>query len=166
MSIYATLWEIKVPKSHVFDDEWICVYAQAVPAHIGHPSIYTEGDIYKDFLPPVVEYDPDNCEGDFVERAVVILAEGRDKKVGQQYVDPLLVLTGAEYRAMHFRELMDLITYTLPWDQAAFGMSTGKGGETKMTRLENCPEILQREKLLAEKLARLSCYAAKVKGNP
>ena len=75
MSIYATLWEVQVRKSHRFDEEWICVYAQAVPAHIGHPSQYPEGDDYKDFLPPVVEYDPNNWEGDFVERAVVILAE-------------------------------------------------------------------------------------------
>ena len=96
----------------------------------------------------------------------MILAEGRDEKIGQRYMDPLLVLTGAEYRAMHFRELMNLITYTLPWDQTVCGMTTGEGGKTKIIRLENCPELLQGEKLLAEKLAHLSYYATKVKGNP
>jgi len=44
MSIYATLWEIKIPRRHAFDEEWVEVYAQAVPAHIGHPSDYPAGD--------------------------------------------------------------------------------------------------------------------------
>src|SRR5262245_28341897 len=71
MSIYSTLWEIKVRRRHEFDDEWVTVFAQAVPPHIGHPSCYPEGDPYADFLPPVVEYDPVTNEGPY--RAVVIV---------------------------------------------------------------------------------------------
>ena len=60
MSIYATLWEIKAPRRHRYDDEYVLVYAQAVPPHIGHPSHYPEGDPYAGFLPPVVRgYDPE-----------------------------------------------------------------------------------------------------------
>jgi len=98
MSIYSTLWEIQVPRHHYFDEEWVEVYAQAVPPHIGHPSQYPEGDPYRDFLPPVVEnYDPETGNAPF-DRAVVIVQRGRDKKDIQRYVDPLIVMTGEEYK--------------------------------------------------------------------
>src|SRR5207248_1474817 len=101
MSIYATLWEIMVPRRHCFDDEWVEVYAQAVPPHIGHPSHYPEGDLYGDFLPPVVQdYDPETDDWQGPYRAVVILQKGRDEKDVQRYVDPLMVLTGEEYAEM------------------------------------------------------------------
>src|SRR5205809_5240155 len=109
MSIYATLWEIQVRRRHFFDTEWVTVCAQAVPAHIGHPSEYPEGDPYGDFLPPVVQsYDPDG-EENAPYRAVVILQEGRDTKDVQQYVDPLIVMTGEEYARIPFPQLLDRI---------------------------------------------------------
>jgi hypothetical protein len=133
MSIYATLWEIKVRKCHSFDDEWIEVFAQAVHAHIGHPSAGYADDPYSDFLPPVVAYDPAE-EGDQVERAVVIVAEGRDQKVGQQYVDPLVTLTGQEYRSMSFPALLRLIETKLPWDRSVIACRVGPDGSRQIVR--------------------------------
>ena len=134
MSIYATLWEIKLPKAHRFDEEWVSVYAQAVPPHIGHPSCYPEGDPYSDFLPPVVECDPKTGSGPF-NRAVVILMEGRDEKVGQRYTDPLLVLTGEEYAQIPFQALLDAITDAMPWDRDVAALSFGPDGERKVIRV-------------------------------
>ncbi len=134
MSIYATLWEIKLPKSHVFDDEFATVYAQAVPPHIGHPSCYPEGDPYADFLPPIVDCDPETGEGP-VNRAVVILVEGRDEKVGQRYISPLLTLTGTEYKVIPFCELIERIQKSLPWDRDVVAMSIGPGGKRTVIRV-------------------------------
>jgi hypothetical protein len=134
MSIYATLWEIKLPKAHAFDEEWVRVYAQAVPPHIGHPSQYRDGDPYADFLPPVVEYDPELDHGD-VYRAVVILVEGRDEKIEQRYVDPLMTLTGKEYASIPFGELLERIQDAIPWDIEVAGYSIGPNGERKVIRV-------------------------------
>ncbi len=134
MSIYATLWEIRLPKAHAFDEEWIEVYAQAVPAHIGHPSHYPEGDPYADFLPPVVECDPKTGRGPY-HRAVVILAEGRDEKVGQRYTDPLLVMTGEEYHRAAFQDLLDAIERALPWDPDVAGVTFGPDGGRRVIRV-------------------------------
>jgi hypothetical protein len=143
MSIYATLWEIKLPKTHQFDTEWVRVYAQAVPPHIGHPSHYPKGDPYSDFLPPVVECDPKTGLGPY-HRAVVILADGRDEKVGQRYTNPLLVLTGEEYSRMPFEKLLDAIQETLPWDPDVVGMSIGPSGERKVIRISGWREAEER----------------------
>src|SRR4029079_8309493 len=106
MSIYATLWEIALPRRYHFDAEFIKVVAQAVPAHIGDPSYYPEGDPYADFLPPVVaDYDSKTGEAPF-HRAVLIIREDRAEKVGQRYTDPILVLTGEEYARSTFDELI------------------------------------------------------------
>lgn len=134
MSIYATLWEIKLPKGHQFDNEWVTVYAQAVPAHIGHPSGYREGDPYSDFLPPVVECDPKTGEGPY-HRAVVILVAGRDEKIGQRYPNPLLVLTGEEYARMPFGVLLQAIEGAMPWDQDVAGLSIGPDGQRNVVRV-------------------------------
>jgi hypothetical protein len=136
MSIYATLWEIKLPKAHAFDAEWVSVYAQAVPPHIGHPSHYPEGDPYSDFLPPVVECDPNTGLGPY-NRAVVILMEGRDEKVIQRYTDPLLVLTGEEYARMPFQDLLDAIEQAMPWDRDVVAMMIGPDGQRKVIRVPN-----------------------------
>lgn len=117
MSIYATLWEIKVPRRHEFDDEWITVYAQAVPPHVGHPSHYPDGDPYADFLPPVFQYDPDTDKAPY-HRAVVIVQEGRDKKDVQRYVDPLIVVSGEEYARISFAELLAGIHKAIGWDES------------------------------------------------
>src|SRR5437588_10636452 len=109
MSIYATKWEIMVPRRHSFDDEWVRVFAQAVPPHIGHPSEYPDGDPYIEFLPPAVQdYDPEAGTAPF-DRAVVIVQERRNEKIGQRYTDPLLVVSGEEYARIPFQELLDRI---------------------------------------------------------
>lgn len=127
MSIYATLWNIQVSimvpatkptmefelsKERGYREiewRWVEVYAQSVPPHIGHPSSYPDGDPYADFLPPVVEHDPEDLEAIFPARAVVILDEDHDEKDGQRYVNPLMVLTGVEYESMKFGELLGRI---------------------------------------------------------
>jgi len=132
MSIYATLREMKLPKRHQLDDEWALVYAQAVPAHIGHPSQYPNGDPYADFLPPVVhDYDPtrDEC---CRYRAVLIITEGLAEKIGQRYTNPLLMLTGEDYEKMSFQELIRRIEDAMPWNHEVFAMIIGPHGEKKL----------------------------------
>jgi hypothetical protein len=111
MSIYATLWKLKFPKEG--DDytgcDWIEVTAQAVPAHIGSPTTglgYEAGDPYAAFLPPAL---PTDADGDApFNRAVVFVTEYSLKgtpRDPQEYVGPLLVLTGEEYARIGFEEL-------------------------------------------------------------
>ena len=111
MSIYATLWTLKFPQegdAHR-DCEWIEVIAQAVPAHVGSPTPgcgYEDGDPFAAFLPPAVATD---AEGNApFHRAVAIVTEHSIKgteRSGQEYVSPLLLLTGEEYARMTFDEL-------------------------------------------------------------
>ncbi len=111
VSIYATLWTLKFPKEG--DDhlgcEWIEVRAQAVPAHVGSPTPgcgYEEGDPYAAFLPPAVATDADGNAP--FHRAVIIVTEYSLKgteRSGQEYVSPLLVLTGEQYARASFEEL-------------------------------------------------------------
>ncbi len=115
MSIYATLWHLKFPRHG--DDytgcDWIGVIAQGVPAHIGTPTPgfgYEDGDPYAAFLPPPVVILSEEDEGKL--RAVVFVAEGTPKgteRSHQEYVAPLLVLTGEEYATMPFGALHDQI---------------------------------------------------------
>ncbi|HMF17856.1 MAG TPA: hypothetical protein VKE98_11655 [Gemmataceae bacterium] len=120
MSIYATLWEIHLPQVDTGGEPCACVYAQAVPAHIGHPSHYPDGDPYADFLPPVVrEYNPETDEAPWY-RAVVIVQAGRNKKDIQRYVDPLLVLSGEEYARVPFQNLLDRIQEKIDWNIVQF----------------------------------------------
>ena len=102
MSIYATLWVIQVEH----EDKFVRIIAQAVPPFIGHPKEGYESDPFSDFLPPVVEYDPDK---DCSYRAVVIVQQGRNQKEGQRYIDPLLVFTGKEYEEIKFVDLLSKI---------------------------------------------------------
>jgi hypothetical protein len=111
MSIYATLWSLKFPRYG--DDyvgcEWIRVTAQGVPAHIGTPTKgfgYEEGDPYAEFLPPAVVMNADG-DSEFM-RAVVVVTEETPKGTArspQEYVNPLLVLSGREYASISFIEL-------------------------------------------------------------
>jgi hypothetical protein len=111
MSIYATLWTLKFPKEgdEHLGCEWIEVMAQAVPAHIGSPTPgcgYEAGDPYATFLPPALETDTDG-DAPF-DRAVVFVTEYSLKgtvRSPQEYVSPLLVLTGEEYSRLKFAEL-------------------------------------------------------------
>src|SRR5437016_4376114 len=100
MSIYATLWSLMFPKEGVWaepDDlsTWVEVTAQAVPGHIRD----TGPDW--DFLPPPVD-DDDQL------RAVVFITPDTPKATprnGQEFVSPLLTLSGAEYLQMSFDQL-------------------------------------------------------------
>ncbi len=111
MSIYATHWILKSPR---FGDahsgcEWVDILGQGVPAHIGTPSPgygYESGDPYSTFLPPAVPISEN--EDDAPLRAMVIVRENTEK-VGQEYVAPLLVLSGEEYAATPFQVLHDRI---------------------------------------------------------
>ena len=112
MSIYATLWSIQVqdPAAPFTDPRWVTVTAQAVPPHIGSPtpgSGYEDGDPYSSFLPPPIETD-DMGNANY-NRAVVFVTDETKKgteRCGQEYVNPLLVLTGEEYAKMPFEELL------------------------------------------------------------
>ena len=111
MSIYATLWSLQFPRYG--DDyvgcEWIRVRAQGVPAHIGTPTRgfgYDGGDPYGEFLPPPVEVNADG-DSEFM-RAVVVVTEETQKGIArsaQEYINPLLVLSGREYASIRFVEL-------------------------------------------------------------
>jgi hypothetical protein len=112
MSIYATLWSIKVqdPTAPFTAPRWVTVTAQAVPPHIGSPTPgcgYEDGDPYADFLPPPVETDEMGHAA--YNRGVVFVTDETKKgteRSGQEYVNPLLVLTGEEYVKMAFDELL------------------------------------------------------------
>jgi hypothetical protein len=112
MSIYATLWSIQVqdPAAPFTDPRWVTVTAQAVPPHIGSPTPgcgYEDGDPYADFLPPPIETD--EMSSAEYNRAVVFVTDETKKgtgRSGQEYVNPLLVLTGEEYAKMSFDELL------------------------------------------------------------
>lgn len=111
MSIYATLWTLRFPAGvEAFGEgDWVEVWAQAVPAHVGSPSPgqgYEHGDPYAAFLPPAIETDAHG--GAPHPRAVVFVVAGSAKgtpRSAQEYVDPLLVLTGRAYAEMSFEAL-------------------------------------------------------------
>jgi hypothetical protein len=115
VSIYATLWTLKFPKEgdEHLGCEWIEVRAQAVPAHVGSPTpgcSYEEGDPYAAFLPPALATDADGNAP--FHRAVVIVTEHSIKgteRSGQEYVSPLLLLTGEQYAPLTFPELHERI---------------------------------------------------------
>jgi hypothetical protein len=119
MSIYATLWTIQIedPASSFSEPRWVEVTAQAVPPHIGSPTPgcgYEDGDLYGSFLPPPVETDLDG-QAEF-NRAVVFVVRGSKKGTNrshQEYVEPLLMLTGAEYAKMPFQVLLDKLRETV-----------------------------------------------------
>ena len=111
VSIYATLWSLKFPNEG--DDyigcEWIEVMAQGVPGHIGSQTPvcgYEGGDPYASFLPRAMETDEDGNSP--YMRAVVFVSRYSTKgteRSSQEYVSPLLVLTGEEYSRVTFEEL-------------------------------------------------------------
>jgi len=111
MSIYATLWTLKFPHQGRarLDCDWTLVRAQGVPPHIGSPTPglgYEDGDPYGAFLPPPLETNK-HGEHDFM-RAVVFVTEQTGKgteRSPQEYVDPLLVLTGEAYAHLSFEAL-------------------------------------------------------------
>src|SRR5205823_1374307 len=85
--------------------DWVEIMGQGVPSHIGTPSPgygYESGDPYADFLPPAIPV-PENDDG-IALRAMVIVRSGAEK-IGQEYVRPLLVLSGREYASMGFEDV-------------------------------------------------------------
>lgn len=108
MSIYATLWSLKFPKDG--DEypgcEWITVMAQGVPAHVGSQARGSPGvDPFAAFLPACA---PPGANSDGALRAVVFVTEETPKgtaRSGQEYVGPLLVLSGDAYASMTFQAL-------------------------------------------------------------
>jgi hypothetical protein len=105
MSIYGTLWVLKFPLGIANDDcAWETVVAQGVPDHIGTPTPgygYEAGDPYGGFLPPAI---PVMNDDETALRAVVIVRRTTEK-VGQEYIGPLFVLSGADYAATSFEDL-------------------------------------------------------------
>lgn len=102
MSIYATLAEIGIKRFG--DKSFVDILVQGVPPHIDYV-----GDGWE-FLPPPV--DPEGS----VMRAVFIVELGDDKgtpRCGQEYVKPLLVLTGKEYDDIRFSELISRLEEAL-----------------------------------------------------
>jgi hypothetical protein len=122
LSIYATLWTLHFPRTgeDFLGCDWIQVRAQGVPGHIGTPTKgfgYEDGDPCADFLPPPIALE---SEDDTRLRAVFIIASETKKgtpRSGQEYVDPLLVLTGEEYERIPFAELHDRICAALRGDR-------------------------------------------------
>jgi hypothetical protein len=95
MSIYATLHEIGIKRFG--DESFLSILVQGVPPHIDDT-----GPAWG-FLPPPV--DPDGT----TLRAVFFIEPGDDKgteRCGQEYVKPLLMLTGKEYEQLTFANLM------------------------------------------------------------
>lgn len=85
MSIYATMAEFGIKRFG--DKEFVDILVQAVPAHIDYVGPQWA------FLPPPV--DPNGT----LVRAVFFVEAGDDKgteRCGQEYVRPLLMLTGSE----------------------------------------------------------------------
>ena len=123
MSIYATLWKLQFPREGdpFLGSGWVEVTAQGVPPHIGSPTSgqgYEEGDPYSDFLPPPLETDK-NGDAPFM-RAVVFVTSDTTKGTeqnGQEYVDPLLVITGEEYNSISFGDLYNQICDALFTDR-------------------------------------------------
>ena len=139
MSIYATLWRLKFPRYG--DDhtgcEWVVVIAQGVPPHIGTPTSgfgYEAGDPCAAFLPPAIAMPP--ADGDRAMRAVVFVAEGTPKgtvRSPQEYVSPLLVLSGREYGAIPFAELHERICDALRGARPrCVGESWGPDGSVRL----------------------------------
>ena len=92
------------------------------------------GDAYAEFLPPAVLTDKDG-EAEYL-RAVVIISEETTKgtrRSGQEYVNPLLTLSGREYANVPFRDLHDRICDALRGNRRAVTMETfGADGEIKI----------------------------------
>jgi len=139
MSIYATLWSLKFPKTgdDYFGCDWIRVTAQGVPAHIGSPTPgmgYEDGDLFAEFLPPPVETNEDG-EAPHM-RAVVIATEETKKgtpRNGQEYISPLLTLTGEEYSTLTFDDLHQRICHALRGNKPAVTMQwLGPDGDSKI----------------------------------
>lgn len=134
MSIYATYWILQFPSLGDAHSgcEWVRVLGQGVPAHIGTPTEgygYESGDPYSDFLPPAVPIVDDD---EAALRAMVVVRQNTEK-VGQEYICPLLVLSGEEYFALSFQTLHDRICDALRGSRPRLiAESIGEDGEGQL----------------------------------
>jgi len=122
MSIYATLSEIGIKRFG--DSEFLDILVQSVPPHIDET-----GPAW-DFLPPPV--DPNGT----TPRAVFFVEPGDEKgteRCGQEYVKPLLMLTGKEYEEIRFVDLMDKLEAALAakYGKRPLGIYLGPDGNRK-----------------------------------
>jgi hypothetical protein len=102
MSIYATLSEFGIKRFE--DREFVRILGQGAPPHIDYVGPQW------DFLPPPV--DPNGS----VIRAVFFVEAGDEKgtpRCGQEYVRPLLMLSGKEYEQIRFADLMSQLETAL-----------------------------------------------------
>lgn len=101
MSIYASLGSFGFPVRYPDNVEgMVNIWIQGVPAHINY-----EGPEWE-WLPPPI---PENS--DFM-RAVVFVEEGTGKgtdRCGQEYKEPILILSGLEFASIPFPEVMEKI---------------------------------------------------------
>jgi hypothetical protein len=119
MSIYATLWQLWFPRTgDAYEGcEWVDVFAQGVPAHIGTPTPgygYEAGDPCHAFLPPALRIGVDASE-DGLRAVVFVTADTRKgtSRSAQEYDSSLLLLTGAEYEVTPFQDLHDRLSNAL-----------------------------------------------------
>jgi len=148
MSIYATLWILKFPAhgDAYSGCEWETVMGQGVPGHIGTPTEgygYESGDPYASFLPPAIPMPDD--EDDLGLRAVVIV-RARTEKIGQEYIGPLRVLSGAEYKAMTFEVLHERICDALRGRRPRVVAEFIHDGEIEVIRESDAARALQSKK--------------------
>ena len=108
MSIYSTFWNIQIPVhlpdkpcarnprdgfvKEMCSEKWFEVWAQGVRGHIKYEV---------DWLPPPIE-DDDGVR-------CVVFCENSTPKEGQQYINPLKVLTGEEYYGMHMGDIIGIL---------------------------------------------------------
>lgn len=119
MSIYNTLWILRFPRFGDFHTgcEWVEVMGQGVAAYIGTPSPgygYEAGDPYGSFLPSPVAVESADDEQQL--RAIVVVTRGTPKGTdgsAQEYTQPLLVMSGAEYATVPFGDLVERISSAL-----------------------------------------------------
>jgi hypothetical protein len=111
MSIYATLAHFGIKRSG--DEKIVEILVQGVPPHIDDV-----GPAWA-FLPPPV--DP---EGETM-RAVCFVEPGEEKgtdRCGQEYVKPLLMLTGKQYEEARFADIFERLEDAL---DARYGKRPG-----------------------------------------
>jgi hypothetical protein len=122
MSIYATIGEIGIRRFG--DKAFVAILIQGVPAHIDYVGAQW------DFLPPPV--DPEGS----TMRAVFFVEPGDEKgtyRCGQEYLKSLLMLTGADYEAIRFVDLMTKLEDALDrkYGPRPSGIFFGPGGTEK-----------------------------------
>jgi len=132
MSIYATLWVLRFPAhgDYITGCDWVTVLAQGVPTHI---------DYSLEFLPPPLE-SIESPDHESRLRAVVFVTEFSQKgttRSGQEYVSPLLVLSGDEYATITFTELYERLCLALRGDRPRPILEVHRSGQSTRVVFED-----------------------------